>query len=175
MFTDTETVSAIDAAKRQLKEAITLFFEQRDSVSIHTLASASHEILCKFAKNKGVESFIRNPKYAKNDKVWEEYRKWLKKWKNFFKHAEIKEGCVEFPSELNTYIIHDCCHLYHQLIQETFWETEVWVRWVGLKHPDFIKDGPFKTKVINEIPSSVDPDDFEYFSDYLKEGNIRGM
>ena len=40
-------ISKLDAAKRQLEMAIKLYFNDDDPISIHTLASASEEILMK--------------------------------------------------------------------------------------------------------------------------------
>ena len=171
MFTNMETISVIDAAKRQLKEAIKLFFEQRDSVAIHTLASASHEILNKLAKSEGIESFLKNlSRINKEDQ--EVYIKWINQWKIFFKHGHPNpKADINFPSEINVYFIHDCIHLYHKIIQDTFWEARVWLMWVGLKYPGLIKNGEFKTLIIEKIQPSADPDDFEPFFEILKEGN----
>ena len=109
MFTDTETVSVIDAAKRQLKEAITLFFEQRDSVAIHTLASAAHEILCKSAKPRGFSSFLRDIPGI-DEKAQERVNSWMNENKNFFKHGNQNKNkdpkaSIEFLTEMNVFII----------------------------------------------------------------------
>jgi hypothetical protein len=37
-------VTKLDAVQAQLREAITLFFEERSPIAIHTLVLASHQI-----------------------------------------------------------------------------------------------------------------------------------
>ncbi len=50
-----ETVTKLDAARRQLHTAIRLFFANEDMVSVHTLTRASHEILRTLLSAKGPE------------------------------------------------------------------------------------------------------------------------
>lgn len=45
-------LSKIDVAKAQLETAIQLYFLEKDPISIHTLASASEEILIKLLNQK---------------------------------------------------------------------------------------------------------------------------
>ena len=42
------------AAERQLREAIRMFFEQRDELAIHTVASAAYRILRDMKENRGI-------------------------------------------------------------------------------------------------------------------------
>ncbi len=58
-----EKVNKIEAARRQLVEAITLFFERRDPIAIHTLIGASHQILYDLAKGKGDTSIFKDSPY----------------------------------------------------------------------------------------------------------------
>jgi hypothetical protein len=39
-------VTKLDAARRQLETAITLWFHEADPVSIHALTGAAHNLLC---------------------------------------------------------------------------------------------------------------------------------
>src|SRR5262245_42997551 len=54
-----ERVSKLDAARRQIRTAIRLFFEDGDTVSIHTLTSAAEELLRDFLIDAGKKSPIR--------------------------------------------------------------------------------------------------------------------
>jgi len=45
-------ISKLDAARRQLATAITLWFEDRDPVSIHTLVFAAYEIIHAVSKQR---------------------------------------------------------------------------------------------------------------------------
>ena len=80
-------LNKLDVALRQLREAIHLFFEERDCVSIHTLAMASYQILYDIAKKNNIEDLMYD-----SIVIRDEYRRlakqYLNKSKNFFKHAE---------------------------------------------------------------------------------------
>ena len=57
MCVSTQNITKLDAARRQLNQAIWLLFEDRDVVSIHTLACAATTILNDVAKAKKIRSF----------------------------------------------------------------------------------------------------------------------
>jgi hypothetical protein len=89
-----QTVTKLDAARRQLDSAISLYFQESDPVAIHTLACAAHQIIHDINKNK-----------EKTDLLYEKFR--LKGFKkedinrhyNFFKHADNDpdpNGEIEF-------------------------------------------------------------------------------
>lgn len=92
------TIGKLDAARRQLATAITLWFGSGDPVSIHTLAYAAYEIIHAISKR-------RNPSRCgllfDSAIVKDEYRKewglFIKGHANFFKHAD-KDGdaVIEF-------------------------------------------------------------------------------
>lgn len=50
-----ETISKAESAKRHLVEGIKLFFEERDSLAIHTLAAAAQGTLRDIAQVSGAE------------------------------------------------------------------------------------------------------------------------
>lgn len=86
-------VSKIEAAERQLSEAIRLFFEERDPVAIHALASGAAQIAADLAKKIGLSSPLRDTEYLSG----EHKRQWLrgiKSAENFFKHADRDAGEV---------------------------------------------------------------------------------
>lgn len=49
---NSEPISKIEAAFRQLRTAVLLFFSDQDPVAVHTLTAAAHEILRQFAERK---------------------------------------------------------------------------------------------------------------------------
>ena len=96
----------LDVARRQLAVAIRLFFDDRDAISVHTLATNSWEIVDLLCKNREVDSFSKHArenlpdgKSLKRDFINQPYR-------NFFKHAdENPEGTVEgFSDDNNDHI-----------------------------------------------------------------------
>ena len=48
-----ETVTKLEAAERQLRVAIRMFFECKDMIAVHALATAAQEIFSELAKKHG--------------------------------------------------------------------------------------------------------------------------
>lgn len=89
-----ETISKLDAARRQLDSAISLYFQESDPVVVHTLACAAHQIIHDINKSKG-----------STDLLYEKFRTrgfttaQINKHYNFFKHADKDpdpNGEIEF-------------------------------------------------------------------------------
>jgi hypothetical protein len=96
-----ESVGKFDAARRQLKTAIRLFFQDWDAVSIHTLAEAAGELLNDLVTAQGKTNPLRQ---AARDLIkpeyWKEYVAFTNRPKNFFKHADRDADAVlEFSPE----------------------------------------------------------------------------
>ena len=85
----TITISKLDAARRQLRTAMTLWFGEGDPVSIHTLANAAYEVIHVISKKRNK---YRHDLLFDSDLIKDEYRgefnKLIKKPGNFFKHAK---------------------------------------------------------------------------------------
>src|SRR3954451_16671445 len=95
-------VTKLDAARRQLRTAVRLWFQDADPVPIHTLAFAAYEIIHVLSK--------KHDKYRRTlifdaDMIKDEYRPdWnnkIKEGANFFKHAKNdSDGSLEFMPSL---------------------------------------------------------------------------
>ena len=83
---EAERINKLDAACRQLNTAISLWFNDGDTVSIHTLACSAHQIVHDVNQQRGGRDLIYDSLNIK-----EEYRReanrFLKHPYNFFKHA----------------------------------------------------------------------------------------
>jgi hypothetical protein len=130
-------ISKLDAARRQLRTAITLWFSDGDAVAIHALALASYEILHAVSKK-------RNPSRMKlvfdSDFIPEEFRRdvniTLKKSANFFKHADRDpEAIIEFnPAMSECFIIFAISAL--QLCGESNGDEEnAFLLWIHIHKP----------------------------------------
>lgn len=88
-------ISKLDAAKRQLEIAIRLYFSYGDPVSIHTLASASYNIIRDITLHRGETMFIKDDvlDFVK-DEYREELRRKFNEAENFFKHADRDHDAV---------------------------------------------------------------------------------
>ncbi len=133
------TLTKLDAAKRQLETAVTLYFNDRDPVSIHTLTCAAHEILATLNKKRGnppsiiSDSLIKEPHKA-------EFRKWLREAMNFVKHADKdSEGVLTFYPAVNEYFLLDSCELYQILTGEKVPHFIIFRAWFNSRHPHVLK------------------------------------
>jgi hypothetical protein len=61
------TVSKLDAAHRQLRTAIRLWFMDGDPIAIHTLACAAHDIIHTLFKRKGLKGLIFDSEIIKEE------------------------------------------------------------------------------------------------------------
>lgn len=94
-------VTKLDAARSQLKTAITLWFDDGDPVSILALAHGAHEILHRIYRNRGLSDLLYDART-----ITEQYRKdfvrMLKAAPSFIKHLnqsphEGEDTAIEFP------------------------------------------------------------------------------
>jgi hypothetical protein len=164
-----EKITKIDAARRQINEAIRLFFERREELAIHTLAGASHEILKDIGQKQNIVGFLKNISLIKSDKVTE-YLKLVNYPKNFLKHANWDtEEVLKFNPALNEIWLFDSIHLYRQITGENPYEMNVFLGWFMTKHPDLFPE-PLKHK-LKELKTFEDFEDYDFF---LKELNNSG-
>ena len=140
----TMTITKLDAAKKQLETAIRLYFNDADSISIHTLACAAHEVLCSINKKRGNHPTIMSDHLIKEPHK-KMFREMLNEAKNFFKHADKDpDAVVEFNPETNEYYLLDACETYEIL--------------TGEKYPHFIIfRGWFCSKYSHILSSSAGP------------------
>ena len=108
------------AAINQLRTAITLWFQDGDSISIHTLVFASYEIIHKIYRKKGFKNLLLD-----NDRIKEEYRdefsKSLKIYSAFFKHAERDlDSTILFNHKINEMFLSMCIFGVDK-IENFFW------------------------------------------------------
>jgi len=91
------TVTRLDAARRQLRTAITLWFADGDQVSIHTLAAVAHQVLHDLNRAKKGPPMLFDAPWIR-DEVRKQYVGILKNDSNFFKHAD-KRGAKSNPAD----------------------------------------------------------------------------
>jgi hypothetical protein len=161
-------VSKIGAARRQLLEAINLFFEERDPISIHTLVGASLNILHDHLDTDAVWD-LSLALHPETIYIKDEYRKeWITRIRdarNFFKHADfdLKKGRyeIEFNTEVNIFHILEAIRCLQCLEADKFEflpEFRIFYIWFMLKYPDLLKD----TSYIQNF-GTVDVNDFGFF------------
>lgn len=84
---DAHWIDKFDVVRRQMREAVRLFFEQKDLVVIHTIIASSHQILFDLGRQKGIDSAIKNTSALRNNDM-QQFLKTINYPYNFFKHAD---------------------------------------------------------------------------------------
>jgi hypothetical protein len=144
-------ISKLDAARRQLETAVTLYFHDGDPVSIHTLTGAAYEILLNLTRAKGETTMIKDlvKDYIKPQFVKELSRK-LNEAQNFFKHADKHPDAIltTFEPEQTNLLLLDACWTYRRLSGERLpllhvfetWASVTWgknfITYVGMSEAD---------------------------------------
>lgn len=130
-------IKKLDAATRQLETAIDLWLQDKDLISICTLAHAAHEILRQISLAKKTPRKSLFDLDEVDEKHRKEFRDAVKYSPNFFKHGGSGENEVHyFPGEVVHFILMDAVHLYFALglpRRRVFWS---FVLWIQLKNPD---------------------------------------
>lgn len=161
------TVSKIDAARAQLLEAIRLFFEKRDPISIHTLVGAAMQIVHDHI-DEGTA--LDENLFFHYDTIYikDEYRKKFKdkinEATNFFKHADrdLREGkvTIEFETASTDFRIVKSIRCLKIIEGDAFVnspEFRVYIVWYALKYPTHIKgEARQKFAKINRNPERYD-------------------
>jgi hypothetical protein len=167
-------VTKLDAAREQLLEAITLFFEERSAIAIHTLVHAAHQVLHDYTERKA--SMIKNDR-ALNQQGREMILRYNKEF-NFFKHAkDDRDQTLRFDPELHTFFLADALHLY-AAAKGGSWphEHQVFNFWFILKRPHMVEAELAKQAVAQAQAWGWSHDNKRIFLRMLREPNaLRGM
>jgi hypothetical protein len=166
-----ETITKLQAAERQLRVAIRLFFERRDLVAVHTLAAAALGVLGDLARPCGLWSIFKNNPVIRPERQ-AEMATLFNEAQNFFKHADRDpQSKLKFNHETIKFYLYDAASLYMQLTGQQFQEIIVLRTWLAAKCPDLFVEGAFKDKEQERIASLVarriDPDDYQLFLDLI--------
>ncbi|MDE2010279.1 MAG: hypothetical protein KGJ09_09425 [Candidatus Omnitrophica bacterium] len=133
-------ISKLDAARRQLDSAITLYFRNGDPISIHTLTAAAHQILMDLGKKEGIKSVFKECSLMFiSEEKHKEYLKLINKAENFFKHAnQDPNELLDFNPETTDFFLIDAVEMYMQLTKETPEDMGILRAWILINYPDFL-------------------------------------
>jgi hypothetical protein len=107
MQQSTIKISKLDAARRQLETAITLWFQAGDPVSIHTLAFAAYEVIHAISKKRDpTRRDLLFDSLMIKDEHRGDFNKFMKANAWFFKHADRDgDSVIEFFPTLSEVFI----------------------------------------------------------------------
>jgi hypothetical protein len=107
METQKFTVSKLNASRRQLNTAIELWFEERDEISVHTLAAAAYQVIHDVNESSDTKAELLYNSIVIKDEHRSEAIRFLKRPMNFFKHADNDpHATLEFfPALTDIYLL----------------------------------------------------------------------
>ena len=76
-----------EVVRRQVREAVRLFFEERDPIVIHTLVASAHQILFDLGAPKDIASVVKNTEALRGAEL-QSFLRPINYPYNFFKHAD---------------------------------------------------------------------------------------
>ncbi len=142
-----EKLTKLDAARRQLDEAIRMFFEKRDAVATHTVASAAAQVLADLGKVRGFAGWTRNPAMIKPGR-WKEWRAAFTKFETFFKHADQDPNATcDFRPVTTIFTIVESIELLRVLTGKYTWPGLVFSLWFSVVHPKYLLESELKRLV----------------------------
>lgn len=160
-------ISKIDAARRQLVTAITLFFNSGDQVAIHTLTAAAFRVtrdLCDTNPTK-YESATTMVQKAIKPEYLPIFWKKVHESANFFKHADNDSSEIhEFEPYQTEYIIFFTIWQYRSLTGENVPHMLVFLLWFMLEHPEGFNMPPQYASIARTIDHENKP---SFFKDTL--------
>jgi hypothetical protein len=146
-------VTKLDAARRQLETAITLWFHDSDPVSIHTLASAAYQILYDINSKRGGKPMMPDSPNIRPER-YKEVRQVLAQAENFFKHADRDpKETLFFAPEATQYHLLEAVDKYHEMAHEQRPLMRLFIMYHALTNPDV-----FLAEFIQRIRQQLPPD-----------------
>ena len=146
-------MTKLDAARRQLETAITLWFHEADPVSIHTLTGAAHKLLYDIKTKAGGPTMLPDPEGI-HPEYLAEWRKILFRAQNFFKHADKDpKDTIFFAPQMIQALMLDACDCYRMLTHGQRPLMQLFMLWFMIHEPHF-----FWPHIL-QIRRDLDPDD----------------
>jgi hypothetical protein len=137
-------ITKLEAAQQQIGTAIWLYFEDRDPISVHTLAAAAGEIIGHLCRSRGVFSLREIFKQAVKPDYRDEAMRKFAEARNFFKHASWKrpeEELEDFTDDKNLIEIFIAAHGLHSIGADTL-ETQTFTAFMAIVKPDWFDREP---------------------------------
>jgi hypothetical protein len=145
-------VSKLDAARRQIEVAITLYFNDDDPVAIHTLTGAAYNLLRDVNKSKnGQPLFFKD--FLINELVKPEFKSEAKRIinrpENFFKHADRDpDNILEFKTSVTEELLHEAGCVYERLTGDSLPLVLCFHIWYMIIRPEDYEYIPDKYEVL---------------------------
>jgi len=137
-------VTKVDVVSRQVREAVRLFFEERDPIVVHTVVASAHQILFDLGKRAGITSAVKNVHALQQEDV-QSFLKTINQPFNFFKHADQDpEGAIFLGplQRLTADFLLDAVVMLQQIAGRIPAEAKVFWAWFVSFYPEEFDDLP---------------------------------
>lgn len=170
---NTLLIGKLDAARRQLDTAITLWFDDGDPVAIHTLACAAYEIIHALSKKRNParrELLFDTTKIKVKDHA--QLNIMLKHPANFFKHANNDgDSVIEFNPMLSEFFLMFSILGIRECGEKGSNIQMAWMWWFHIQKPHLLTDLGRKfltdSVPIDTIEAARQMSKGEFFQDFL--------
>jgi hypothetical protein len=168
-------VTKLDAAKRQLRTALQLWFADGDPIAIQTLVAAAHELIHTLFRARGNKGLLFDtPHVPKANR-----QKWthtLRKPPNFLKHAQHDlDEVLEFRPVSNNMVLLMCCVGLGRMGEPVELEHSALIYWFVLHQPElfFLKDevSEISAESIDSLRKVSRAEFLEVFTDNWRQGH----
>jgi hypothetical protein len=161
-------ITKLEAAERQLAQAIRMFFDRSDAISIHTLAAAAYQILIDICAKRGIVREVEDSTILSELGVKKEVINAMRDPQNFFKHAHSgnADDSIRFNQMLSVCLMFSACRYSHQISGRQLQESIVLQLWFYARFPERAPD-PIRL-VLNSHVGLIDPEDFSFFAEQFK-------
>jgi hypothetical protein len=130
-------IAKLDAAKRQLEEAIKLYFNYGDELSTHTLVGAAYAIIRDINQHRGGEAMVKDLHRLLPPELALEFKQWVNRPENFLKHADKDpDGTYDLDRRWTESLMWDASRKYCELAGECRPLKVIFILWFVVNHPD---------------------------------------
>ncbi|WP_129218177.1 hypothetical protein [Lichenibacterium ramalinae] len=134
-------VSKEHAAIAQLETAIWLYFEDKDPISVHTLANAAGEALDGCCTAAGQESMWAAFRNHIKPEFWEEIRNKIREPYNHFKHSSNAHQSIYFTDDQNVFFLFRACMNARTLSFDSDF-CGIFITWLAAVEPQWLLQLP---------------------------------
>ena len=167
-------IEKLDVVRRQISEAVRLFFEKRDPVVIHTVIASAHQILFDLGESRGIASSIKNTATLKGEDL-KRFLRLINDPYNFFKHAnrdpeaKIDIGPLE---EFTQDFIMDAIVMLQRISGCIPFEAKIYWFWFVSKYPGHFSESPPDGAIKGMQAEELARWDFPTICNFLKSADL---
>lgn len=156
-------IGKLTSARKMFNDAVLLFYERRNPISIHHLAHAAHEVLCAITGDNRMFDLVAPTTACKK-----QFKRIFSASKNFIKHADKDpDASPTFNTETNILILYDCAWIITLHIDKECVYSQTVIAWCAFVYPDLFDQDRIK-QIHNSIKVTFDLHDFDAIATDLK-------